>query len=550
MSAWAARFASCALLVGIEACAPVVTPRACPDSLRIDARPFDGSRLLAGAFAKGRAAGATTAVPSLSKVAEEGEDVGRFAEISKERCAAFVARAGGSVRDIDAYVFDEAGELIASDEAPTSDAAVMVCPPHPGRVYVVFRVMSGLGIVALGALDVPPTAADAVARALGVHGRPGEDTGKLAVWPGLETRLRERRTALGVRWEDVRRAEVALEPHAPTVVSVAVEAERCLDLYALGDDSIGNLALDVVDSEGRVVARGRGFGNEQSALVCARSPETVAVELRPRGSIGRAALVVARSEPRAFVSLATRAELVGLAPLLPMREALERHRSRTSSLTLGAPEPRGQGEAASGRVSSVPVSIPAGCSRLDVVGGAPLGRFRVELWTNDGALVDEAEGGASAALFRCARTGESLRVDVTSLADAGPFVLEVRSGPGLAPVLGASARAAARALQHLEAPSSAVEPKLLADAQPVALEAERMLERSIPLPVGCTEVVLASDDAVSLEATLAVPGEVNAATMHGFATISTEVCVKRPTQGALRVRASSRSSGLLFVRSS
>ncbi len=59
--------------------------------------------------------------------------------------------------------------LLGADESPSPRGAFLVCPPHPERVYVVAKVASGAGIVAIGWAEVPVDKSAAVGRA--VHAR-------------------------------------------------------------------------------------------------------------------------------------------------------------------------------------------------------------------------------------------------------------------------------------------------------------------------------------------------------------------------------------------
>jgi hypothetical protein len=286
-------------------------------------------------------------------------------------------------------------------------------------------------------------------------------------------------------------------------------------------------------------------GAEQGATVCAESPQPVSLEVRPRGSIGRAALILARSNVGASRQLATRPEIVGVEPLLPINEALATHRRRTARLALASPV--GEGSATVGRVASVPVSLPSGCSRIDVVGGAPLGRFRSELWSAAGVLLDASEGGANAPLFRCSSSIEPVRIEVTALGQPGPFVVELRSGPVPDRTLVDATRAASRLLQELDTPLAPVEASAAVGAGRVSLEPERALERPLAFPAGCSKLVVAVDSAVALTGELMLATEVQGRLLYGQGVLASEVCSSKPLSGRLRLRAASATIGLLHV---
>ena len=539
------RLLGCSVVLGVAACAP--QPRACPPRLRVEVGAVEPARFLAASIEAATAASATDFQALAGAVVTEGEQVGRFLDAPPDTCVAVVARAGSSIRDVDLFMFDDAGDVLASDEAPTSGAAVMLCPPHPRRVYLAARVVSGTGLLALGAFVVAPGRADEVGRALTVRGRPGQDTGKLAGWPGLEARLRERRAWLGSRWEDVRRAALPVDPHAVSSLSVKLGENRCLDVFASASEEVTGLLLEVLDSEGRVVSRGRATGAEQGLVVCSRTDEELTVQLRPRGARGTAAVVIATSPRGAIVELASHVDVVGTAPILPLPLALDRHRARMQGLALAGVVSVGQGTASVGLVQTMAVELAAGCSRIDVIGGAPTGRFRAELWAEGGELVDRSEGGPSAALFSCTRVPMRVRLEVVALEERGPFAIELRQGARV-PLLEEHPRAAARLLQRLEAETGPVDFRSMAGVEALAITAERRHERSVSLTRECTRWLVASDGGTALVVdTVAQALEPNGIA-RGLGLAVHEVCADQPTEARLRVGASPASTVLLLRR--
>ncbi len=532
------RFFVLVLLLPWLGCRPA--PVSCPERLRVDVGPLEPAQFLSQSIAAAKVAGADAFEPLAGALVSEGEQLGRFVELPTERCIAVFARTGASVRDVDLFVFDDSGDVLAADEAPNSAAAVMVCPPHPKRVYVAARVVSGTGLFAMGAVTVPPAAAEAVARALVVRGRPGEDTGKLAAWPGLERRLRERRAALGSRWEDVRRASLTLDPHATATLSVRVEPQRCLDIFATSSEEIATLSLDVLDREGRVVAHGRPMSAEQALVVCSPSAEELTLALRPRGARGTAAVVVATSPRGAAVELAAQAEVASTMPLLAIESALARHRKRP-----GAHQTAADGVAEAGRVKAIALEIAPGCTRWDVVGGAPLGRFRVELWSREGELLDRADSGSSAALFACAPKAAPVRLEIVSLGERGPFVVEQTAGPR-APILEAHSRAAARIFQRIEAAAGPVDFGALDGVEVV--DASPRHERTITVGEGCAEWFVAADEPRSLLLDAVPLGTRRLGQARGTGLAVLETCAETSAEASLRVSAPEQGTVLLLRR--
>ncbi len=233
-------------------------------SLRVVDEGVDPGPLLDPVAKTAAAAGAGGVQPVGAAVLGEGDQVGSFIEVPRGECLLAVARAGRSVRDVDLAVYSDAGDRLASDEAPDPRAAAMICPPHPRRVFVAARLVTGPGMLALGVMPVPTAKADAVAKAVGVRGRPGQDTGKLSAWPGLEKKIRDRRAAIGSRWDDARRVALPLDPRAYTTLSLVLPARRCLDVLVTPSSEIGGIEALVLAESGRVVARGKPPGRDRT----------------------------------------------------------------------------------------------------------------------------------------------------------------------------------------------------------------------------------------------------------------------------------------------
>ncbi|HZO11616.1 MAG TPA: hypothetical protein VFB62_00105, partial [Polyangiaceae bacterium] len=373
----------------------------------LEVRPgaLDATRFLEPTAQRARAAGAGPLDPIAALVVSEGEQIGSFVEVRTDRCVLVLARAGGSVRDVDLFVYSDGGDRLASDEAPEPDAAVIVCPPHPRRVYVAARIMVGTGMLAVGVMPVPPPRSDAVARAVGARGRPGDDTGKLAAWPGLERKVRERRKGLGSSWDDIRRVAMHVDPQAPGAVSVPIEARRCLDVLITPSEQVRSVDATVLNEEGRVVARGRPPGRDRTFVLCSATDETLTILVRPRMSSGLVAVIIGRSPPGAAVELGDGSVIDAVSPIAPLPKALERHAARTARLPAARELGRSQLEVA--RPSSMPIALGRGCTRIDAVGGEPLGSFTAELWSDQGERLSHARGGEVATLFHCGQAAKA-----------------------------------------------------------------------------------------------------------------------------------------------
>jgi hypothetical protein len=378
-------------------------------------------------------------------------------------------------------------------------------------------------VLAVGVMTVPPAAADAVATAVDVRGRPGQDPGKLASWPGLERKIRERRAALGSSWEDVRRVAIPLDATAWTMVSAPVGPRRCVDILVVPADDVPFVDAHVLDASGRIVARGHPPGRDRAFVVCSEERQTVTLAVRPRLGAGLGAVVVARSPEGAASELADHAALDGLEPLAPLEQALARQQQRLAALALPAPAET-RATVAPGVRLEVPLELRDGCSRIDVVGGQPLGAFGVELWSDADDRLGQSRGGEHATVFSCG--ARKARLEVTTDGRGGPIAVQVRLDPGPAAALGAQPLAAARLLVRLDAAAGPVAAAAAAAAEAVDLAPGRRFTREVDLaPGACAAFFAAAGDGPSALELRVADAAGRVATAAGLDTTATDaVC--------------------------
>lgn len=458
----------------------------------IDPKPF-----LRDAVQAARAAGAGELVPIGAAALTEGDQIGSFVRVPDRECLLVIARGGSTAVDVDLFAYDDAGDRLAADEAPEARAAVLVCPPHPRRVYVTARLMTGAGIVALGVMPLPAARADAVAKAVAVRGRPGQDTGKLEAWPGLERQLREHRRLLGSRWDDIRRIALPLEPRAYTALTVTLGARRCLDVFVAPSDEIPGIDVLLLDERGRTLARGKPPGRDRALVLCSEEERRVTVMVRPRLTSGLAAVVIGTSPEGAASELMGHVWVDAVTALLPLAAAEDRLRALTKDLAIGPEQRAASGRAELGAAKPLPIRLEAGCTRIDVVAAVPLGHFEASLWSTDGRRLASAEGGAHATLFHC---GPAVTVALEAVATerAGPISVWARRDDKPAAVLLAHPLAASRLLARLEAGLGPVDVKRASSARHVHIEAGRRARVEVPVgAAACVEVLAAVDGGAS-----------------------------------------------------
>ncbi len=489
-----------ALAAALTACSaappPPLPPAAGPPpvtSLRILSEHLDAHPWLAPQAAVASAAGAGPLQILGADVVSEGDRLGAFVAIPENECLLAYTRASPTIVDVDLFAYDDDGSAFATDESPDVEAAVLVCPPHPRRLYIVARVMAGSGLLAVGVQSVPRAAEGAVAKAVGARGRPGEDSGRLDAWPGLEGRIRAHRLAIGARWDDVRRVVVPLSPRAPTRISATIEANRCLDVLATPSEEVASFDLLAEDSTARILARGRELGRDRSLVLCSATAVAITLSVRPRSSQGLAAITLGRSANFAAKEIAASARFVSVTPpgeLDANRRALD---AALAGKGYAAAKSVATGTARVGSRTSVSLDLPAGCARLDVIAGRPLADVAATLWDDKGAMIADTRGGAGATIFACGKGGAA-RLDLEALESPGPFAVELRKDHTAPALLVAHPIAAARLLERMGAGGDPGGASAAASATLVALDPGQIKTFPIAVPASsCVEVIAALD---------------------------------------------------------
>jgi len=449
-----------------------------------------GNELLEGLIERALKAGASSPIVIGEGIGSEGDRTGGFVSLPKDRCVLVFARGSKGVGDLDLFVYGDDGAPLATDESSSAEAAVVVCPPHPERAYVTARIATGTGVVAVGAAEITVDKAVAAAGAIGAKSQ-GEESGRLESWPGLEAKVASHRKSIGSSWEDVRRFATLVDPRAATRTTVAIEAGRCLDVLVVPSDEVPSLEVVAEDETGRIVARAQADGRDRSMVLCSDAGDSISVAARPRGGSGLVAFVLGRSPKRAASEIETRVRIEHVS----QPESAERARAQLAKLVdlgWGKGKASGSGEARLGRRTSLDVKLGAGCSRLDVVAGHPLGPLSAALWDDAGSLLAESAGSSRATLYACGKARSS-RLDVESGGRPGPFVVDTRTFVDVPAEVLKRPLAAARLLDRVVG-SSDEDPRPLASARAIDLEQGKLFSSSFVVPAStCTEVVVALD---------------------------------------------------------
>lgn len=399
--------------------APVVSkpPRVTPGSL-------ESAPILGDLPARASRAGAGPLAIVTSGPLSEGERVGAFVEVPDGACLLAYGRASPAIEDIDLAAFAEEGNPLAIDERPDPHPTLLLCPPRAERIYVAVHAAAGQGLTVVAAQLVPRELAAAVGQAVEARGAAPRSP---EAWPGLEEIVRTHRAAIGGRWEERRRVAMAVDSRAPSFVGLTVEEGGCTDAIVTPDDDVAALEVELLDADGRLVARARGSSSVRTITVCSSVGIEGTLQIRPHVGRGLVAVVTATSRGESAREALARPEVAWLASGEPL-EATRAARERALGQAGYAPPTWSQtGQLQLGRRLTLPVTLPSrggGCARVDVVAGAPLSLVDAAAWDDAGSLLATGDGEGGAALFVCGKA--KARVDLGTRGRPGPFALTAR----------------------------------------------------------------------------------------------------------------------------
>ena len=496
-----------AACVGRPGSPTLPAPGTVTDPPRVSAGPLEARPLLGDIPLRAARFGAGPLAIVTAGPMAEGERVGAFVEVPKDACLLVYARSSASLEDIDLAAFAEEGNPIAVDEGPDPKPTLLICPPHPDRVYVAAHAASGEGLCVIAAQLVPRERADVIGRAVGAHGASPKSP---ETWPGLDDHVRAHRMAIGGTWDEQRRVAVAVDHRAPSSVALSIEEGGCSDALVVPDDDVAFVDVDVFDGDGRLIARAKDTASIRSITVCSQLAVAGSLQLRPHVGRGLVAVVVSRAKGDSAREMLTRPEVAWVAsgqPLDVMRAARERSLAKAG---YGAAWASQTGQLQLGRRATVPVDLGAGpCARVDVVAGAPLALVEAAIWDDNGSLLSTGDGADGAVLFVCAK-GKA-RVDLGTRGRPGPFAVLVRPERWKDAAFGAHPLAASRMLSRSAGPSGLPPEGKAGVVRHAGLEAsKRYMHEANIAPGQCLRIIVGvQGDGTGLELRMfdAVTGE-------------------------------------------
>ncbi len=474
---------------------PVPSPRVTAGALDpralLGELPMRASRLGAGA-------------PALvsSTEAIENDWIGGFVDVPRDDCLLGYARAAPSIEDVDVAIYSEEGTQLAADEGRDVHPTVVLCVPHPDRVYVAAHVVGGEGLVAVGAQLVPKERALIVARALGARGAIADGPRPADAWPGLDDAVRAHRQALGGTWEEIKRVALSVDARVPTYVSLPIEADQCVDAVIVPDTDVALLDIEAFDGEGRVMARAREGMGARTLTVCSPISMPGSLSVRPHVGRGLAAVVLSRARGEVARDFSERPDVAWAAGTQPLEAARSARDALLAKSGYGAPLAATSGMLVLGRRVSIPLDtkgLAGACARIDVVAGAPLALIDAHVWDDAGSLLASAEASSTLTLFACART--AVRLELETRGRPGPFAVSMRQERWKDAAFAAHPLAASRMLARAAAGPDMLLDGKEAPARELSLDGTRVVGWTENIPGGrCVRVTVgAQGDGAGVE---------------------------------------------------
>jgi hypothetical protein len=227
-------------------------------------------------------------------------------------------------------------------------------------------------------------------------------------------------------------------------------------------------------------------------VVCAAVETSLALEVRPHSGRGIGLLLLSRTQAGSERDVLDPVRLDAF-PASELPQALTTFKDRLERAGYRGGRNLLTAALEVGRRSSFPLSLPAGCSRLDLVGGSPLRGMNAWVWSPQNELAATLSSGGQGSLFVCGRGGP-MRLDAEATLRPGPFALLLHSETGASAELAKSPLAASRLLAQV------VERGVLRRASEVGLVrkfdlSEAALEAfDVTVPFGrCVDVALGLD---------------------------------------------------------
>ena len=446
-----------------------------------------------------------------------GDSLGLAYSPDSKKCTVLLARGSETTSDVDLFVYGDDGTWYGSDERANKDATVVLCPPHPARLYLTARVASGYGRLAIGVATVDKEHADSIERSFAGERLDGPTPRRHGGWPALNEAASARARNMPGQWVHEKQILFPVAPEAPTHFTVALRAHSCSDLLLVPATEVAHLSVSAVPMDGEVLGEAAAFGDARGLLMCSEEPAELTIRVRPHAGQGMVAVLLARADFDAVTSSrqaiwlgASAPETLEQAQTQSWKRAERRSRKRARVVA--------RGTSATGRRERHPLSAPAACYRYELLSAAPTRSIAGWLWDGAGKMVSKSSGTHRLALYGCGRTH---RVDVEVTERGGKYLVERTRLMNTPPALKTLPIAAARLLAALDGISSTTEPNI----QPIPVVSRRLNKVNVVVAGGSCKQVIFTLGEGQMDAELRVAEDsARARSFRGLYTAQTRLC--------------------------
>ncbi len=448
----------------------------------------NGQALIQDDAAKARSRGAGPAVVLKVEAGTPGDRVSGTWVVPANSCALLLARVTDGIDDVDLFVYGDQGQVLGADEGPDRRPTLLVCPPHPERLFVSARVASGHGLVAIAGQLFAPELEAALRESL------TPEAPQETLWTRFEAAFAEHRDTLGSGWQDARRAAVPVDVSTPTVTALELAAESCLDVLVVPSEEASHLDVALLAPDGQTLGRATSRGSARSLQVCSPHAAELSLEIRPHVGRGLVALLVSRAAhhepPDPDVVRYSAGQALGLKAAVAARRAQSRRLGTLPAEQLAALTLKLK------TLVSHELQLAPGCTRIDLVAGAPTRGVRAWLWSEDGHLIAEGSGDPVAQLFACTPGGRA-RLDLEPQVRPGPVAVLSAHDPKVSSVMLTEPLAASRLMAELAARGLLRGGRQLAGLTRVSLSEGALTRHEVYVPPErCVEFIAAASAAV------------------------------------------------------
>jgi len=359
------------------------------------------------------------------EVRERGQDLERPLNLQAGTCYAFASLGGPGASDTDLYILSGQGDALEQDRSTSVDAVVRFCPPASGLYQLRANMYAGQGPIFIAGymqtapqnVAVAPTPVTPVIGETQGGGGGGGLEQRFAVLDG-DVRARGYET-----FGD--RQRVSLTEGQTRELDIELEADKCYAVIAVGDTTVRDLDLFLLDSRGQVMDRDDRDDTRAIVRVCSERAGTYKMRVQMTAGSG-AFLYHAYRWPRG-----TRGPF-GLRGLSWVRFA-----EVTQLLNIDGYEPDPSFAPGDGRLrrqgaaANHTLELPANyCFAIVTVGGDGVIDLGVRLSKDGNALSGDTSRDAMPDVRYCTTEAGRYRVDITAEAGDGTYFYQVfrRSG--------------------------------------------------------------------------------------------------------------------------